>query len=265
MNDEQRQRIDVLWRVVRWWILMLAAAAFVTFAPKAWATKPKPPERQEQHQQQRQDQFQHQKSSAKAQAVSTASSSAVAGSTSAARIGDTSATGGQATAEGGSAQAVSGGVSGEISLTVNEAAPEDKFTIKNTPNVSLGGVYPANPCHKPRQAGVSFPGVGLSGANVTIDENCQKLEWARMAYSLGLRDAALHMVCHMDAARGNPHCISEDEWQDYNMEMGALRDNANIMQGQLDDAHSDIVKLQEENQRLRNEVSTQRLEQAVGK
>lgn len=156
-------------------------------------------------------------------------------------------------------------------LTVNEAEPENDLTIRNTPNMSIGGLYPANPCHKAIQAGLSFPGVGASGGTMVVDPVCQQLEWTRMAYHLGLRDAALHSLCSMEQAKGNPHCITDNQWQDYNLEMGAVKDTVKIMQGQLDESHGRealkdrrIASLEEALKRANDKIVCQ-VEEACGK
>ena len=242
---EQQERISTLWQIARWAGLAIIVGALFNATVAEAGGKPQPP---------------------RSDAEASAFSSSAAGAFSRSEGGYAVSTGGVAASEGGSASATSGDASADNALTINNVE-EDKFTIKNTPNMSLGGVYPANACHRPVQAGVSLPGVGVSGGGVVIDPVCQKLEACRIAFGFGLRDAALHCICETEQMNGNPFCTNDatKKWQDREMEIGALTDNANIMQGQLDEAHSDIVKLQEENQRLRNEVSTQRLEQAVTK
>lgn len=260
MTKDQK---DTLLRIVRWWIGMLIMSSLVVWSHRANADKPQPPPEMEQSQRQ----YQTQKSTATA----IAGAHALSGSVSNARTGDASATGGQANAEGGEASAIAGDASANNALTLNEAAPENDITFRTAPGLAVGGIYPANPCHMPWNAGLSIIGGAGTLGNTRVDPVCQQLEWTRVAFQMGLRDAALHSLCSMDQAEGNPHCITENEYQDREVEMGLLRDNTKIMQGQYDEALDELqskdrrIAALEETLRKQNETIVCQVEKACGK
>ena len=191
--------------------------------------------------------------------------------------GEANAYGGDAKAFGGSAvvsdltTAASAGVNhsgngtANNSLTLNEATPENDITIRSAPGLSVGSIFPANPCHMPWNAGLSIIGGAGSLGNTKVDPVCQQLEWTRVAFQMGLRDAALHSLCEMEQARGNPHCITENEWQDYNMEVGALEDQVRVISQQYEDAQTRGDQLARENILLKEEVERRRLAEQVSK
>lgn len=144
------------------------------------------------------------------------------------------------------------GVSQQLHFSENH--PDD-IKIENVPNIGLGGVFPAGICMKPIEGALSIQGLGLGGGGVFIDENCMKLEWIRMAYTVGLRNAAVFSLCSMEQAEGNPHCKGE---QDYTKELMLLKtDNENFVR--------QFEEMSEENQRLRDEVAATRLQKATSK
>lgn len=147
------------------------------------------------------------------------------------------------------------------SQVVNLSSP-DSVKIRNTPGISLGGVYPANSCQRPMEASVSVPGFGIGGGAVAIDEVCQNLEWARVAYQMGLREAAVWRLCSMDQADGNPHC---DPVNDYNREIAMLEADNKGFHESFERMQKERDRLAKENKRLVDAESERRMIKALSK
>lgn len=132
-----------------------------------------------------------------------------------------------ATAENTNSQNVGVDVSfvgGDTDNNINFEAAE---IPDDTPAVMPPSIFPANPCHMAFSMGGSVPGFGLTGGKTYIDKNCQELEWIRMGYSLGMRDAAIWQWCSMAHGATNPKCKAA---QDYNMEVQMLKlDNEHLL------------------------------------
>ena len=132
-----------------------------------------------------------------------------------------------ATAENTNSQSVGVDVSfvgGATDNNINFAAAE---IPDDTPAVMPPSIFPANPCHMAFSMGGSVPGFGITGGKTYIDKNCQELEWIRMGYSLGMRDAAVWQWCSMDHGATNPKCKAA---QDYNLEVQMLKlDNEHLL------------------------------------
>lgn len=90
-----------------------------------------------------------------------------------------------------------------------EAAPiPDKYTVRNTPGVGLGGLYPSSPCMGTTNIGGSGPGIGLAFGTSWIDTNCQLMETARFAPT----EADKKFVwCKSDYAKGSPSCAAAEK------------------------------------------------------
>lgn len=85
---------------------------------------------------------------------------------------------------------------GPVSVVVEASEQRDKVTIKNTPSMGVGDVFPTVSCFKPQINGaLSLPGFGFSANKGKIDEGCVKRELIRMAFAMGLIDRAVFMWC----------------------------------------------------------------------
>lgn len=147
------------------------------------------------------------------------------------------------------------------SQVVNLSSP-DSVKIRNTPGIALGGVYPANSCQRPMEASVSVPGFGIGGGAVAIDEVCQDLEWARVAYQMGLREAAVWRLCSMDQANGNPHC---DPVNDYNRDIAMLEADNKGFHESFKRLQKERDELARENKRLVDAEAERRMIKALSK
>lgn len=194
--------------------------------------------------QQRQQMEQQQNASASAGATSTSASSATNANSQNMSINDYSSVGVDVAFEGGD---------------VNFDAAE---IPDNTPNVNPGSLFPANPCHMVFNAGVSVAGFGAGGGKTYIDKNCAELEWIRMGYSIGMRDAAVHQWCNMGYGKTNPKCKNA---QNYHKEMILLKlDNSELF-----DDYTEAVDranmAEDEVEQLKENERERRVKAAIGK
>jgi len=85
-----------------------------------------------------------------------------------------------------------------------EAAPiPDKYTIRNTPGMALGGLYPSAPCMGTSNIGGSGPGFSLGIGTSWTDKNCQIMETSRLAPT----DAdKISVWCQSEFAANAPSC-----------------------------------------------------------
>lgn len=87
------------------------------------------------------------------------------------------------------------------SITVNEAAQPAEVTVKNTPDATAIIASPTAPCRIQGGAGISAPGLGLTLGGSILDEGCNRRETSRHLHNMGLRDAAVQVMCGDDVAR----------------------------------------------------------------
>jgi len=126
-------------------------------------------------------------------------------------------------------------------------AQENDITLRNTAPGIAPNIYPAGNCYQVWSGGIGVPGFNASGGKSVLDEGCRKLEWVRMAYQVGMRDAAIHALCSMPEAADVPQCGSA---QDYNREMKLVElDNAELVR-QVDRLKKDREALLQERQDL---------------
>lgn len=93
----------------------------------------------------------------------------------------------------------------EINQTWEAAPIPTGYTIRNTPGVALGGLYPSAPCMGTSNLGGSGPGLSLAFGTSWIDTNCQLMETARFAPT----DADKVAVwCQSEYAKNAPSCKS---------------------------------------------------------
>ena len=91
----------------------------------------------------------------------------------------------------------------KTSLTFEAATIPDKYTIRNTPGVALGGLYPSAPCMGTSNIGGSGPGFSLGIGTSWTDKNCQIMETSRLAPT----DADKVAVwCQSEFAANAPSC-----------------------------------------------------------
>jgi len=103
---------------------------------------------------------------------------------------------------------------GGNSLTVNEAPiPADTsvrysgdYTVKNTPGIALGNVYPTAPCMGSSTVGGSGPGFSIGIGTSWTDNECGKRETARSFAGMGLKEDALAILCTSEYAAAAPSC-----------------------------------------------------------
>jgi len=125
--------------------------------------------------------------------------------------------------------------------------PENDITLRNTAPAIAPNIYPAGNCYMVWSGGIGIPGFNATGGKSVLDDGCRKLEWVRMAYQIGMRDAAIHALCSMPEASGVPQC---DPAQDYNRETKLIElDNAELLK-ERDDLRHRIDVLVEERQNL---------------
>ncbi len=220
----------------------LALLLFLPLTALAGGSKPPEPS-QEQGQGQLQGQAQGQGQLQGQEANATSGSTATASSANNQMINDYSSVGVDVSFEGGD---------------INFEAP----TIDNTPPVNPGALFPANPCHMVFSVGGSIPGLGISGGKTYIDQVCQELEWIRMGYSIGMRDAAVWQWCSMPHGAENPKCSMV---QDYNREVQMLiLDNQHLQNDYMkqkvraDDAEEMLDYFHEQEAERRLKAATQK-------
>jgi len=148
----------------------------------------------------------------------------------------------------------------QSSAIVNFTAPDD-IDIDRTVAVGRGSLYPSAPCMGVVDGGLSITGASLSAGKSYVDEVCQKLEWARMAYQVGLRDAAVYAICNMpQAGEDNPGCTASN---DYHRQMAMLKVDNEEFQRNYSHMQNTIRSLQQERENLREALREARMKEAV--
>lgn len=132
-------------------------------------------------------------------------------------------------------------------MTLAFPDPENDITLRNTAPAIAPNIYPAGNCYMAWSGGLSVPGFAASGGKAVLDDGCRKLEWVRMAYQVGMRDAAIHALCSMPEAADVPQCGST---QDYNREMKLLELDNDELVNQIEKLKKDRAALLEERQHL---------------
>jgi len=126
-------------------------------------------------------------------------------------------------------------------------APENDITLRNTAPGIAPNIYPAGNCYMVWSGGIGLPGFNASGGKSVLDDGCRKLEWVRMAYQIGMRDAAIHALCTMPEAENVPQCSNS---QDYNREVKLLElDHAELTK-ERDDLRERVQTLLDERRNL---------------
>ncbi len=70
-------------------------------------------------------------------------------------------------------------------------------TIKNTPSVSAPGLTTSNDtCMGSTSASVNIAGLGLGGGSSWVDTNCKLLKNSRELWNMGMKAAALALMCN---------------------------------------------------------------------
>jgi len=105
---------------------------------------------------------------------------------------------------GGSA---SGAQSGASTSNVSFAIT----TPKNTPDFTLGNVYPTAPCMGSSQIGGSGVGFSFGVGTSWTDHECGKRETARSFNAMGLAADALAVLCSTEYAAVAPSCASQKQ------------------------------------------------------
>lgn len=80
------------------------------------------------------------------------------------------------------------------------------YTIKNTPDVTLGNVYPTAPCMGGTSAGGSGPGFSVAFGSSWEATDCQILETARSFEQAGQKADAMAVRCQGKYASVAPSC-----------------------------------------------------------
>lgn len=93
----------------------------------------------------------------------------------------------------------------QIDAPVIPAAP-DKVTIRNNPDIALGGLYPSAACHGTSNAGFSGGAIGVAIGSSWKDDDCGIRETARIMDGLGLKQDALAVLCSSPYAVAAPSC-----------------------------------------------------------
>ena len=104
--------------------------------------------------------------------------------------------------------------SGGNTLTVNEAPiPADTsvtyggtYTVKNTPAIAMGNVYPTAPCMGSSTVGGSGPGFSIGIGTSWKDDECGIRETSRSFAGMGLKEDALAILCTSQYAAAAPSC-----------------------------------------------------------
>jgi hypothetical protein len=104
-----------------------------------------------------------------------------------------SAQGGTALSTGGSASAASG--ASTSSVAVVNPAPAQKIQIDQAPTVYAPTALPTAPCRVAYSGGLSVPFAGLSMGGSAEDEHCTRREDARALSALGMKEAAVALMC----------------------------------------------------------------------
>jgi len=114
---------------------------------------------------------------------------------------------------GAAAGAVAG--NGDQTMIYNEAETpaytyrkidNGDYTIKNTPDVTLGNVYPTAPCMGGTSAGGSGPGFSVAFGSSWEATDCQILETARSFEQAGQKADAMAVRCQGKYASVAPSC-----------------------------------------------------------
>ena len=84
-------------------------------------------------------------------------------------------------------------------------------TPKNTPDFTLGNVYPTAPCMGSSQIGGSGVGFSFGVGTSWTDHECGKRETARSFNAMGLAADALAVLCSTEYAAVAPSCASQKQ------------------------------------------------------
>lgn len=147
------------------------------------------------------------------------------------------------------------------SQVFNLSSPDD-IKIRNVPGVSMGGIYPANPCHQAVQGSVAVPGFGFGAGTSLVDEVCQQLEWIRVAYQMGMREAAVWKLCSMSQAEGIPGC---DPVNDYNHEIAMMEADNNAFRLQYEKQRTALSQAEKERDKYKALLEEERMRWALEK
>lgn len=135
----------------------------------------------------------------------TATGGSVGDTVSYSKGGDAKATGGNSTAEGGKSSSTSQAASSSNQQNVNITNPSDVTqritysgtqTIRNVPNTTGIPLTSSNDtCMGSTSGSVAAPGIGLGFGTTWTDENCKMLKNSRELWNMGLKAAALALLC----------------------------------------------------------------------
>jgi hypothetical protein len=125
----------------------------------------------------------------------------------------TSTTLGQQQQQQQSADAAATNAGNNQNITIEAAQPLSKTetvvsgtqTIKNVPSVNGPALTSSNDtCMGSSSGSVNAPGIGLSIGSTWVDNNCRMLKNSRELWNMGMRAAALALMCSDDA---NKHAL----------------------------------------------------------
>lgn len=96
-----------------------------------------------------------------------------------------------------------GGSTGPVSLTNTTTVPENQTirhtgtqTIKNVPSISAPALTSSNDtCAVSDSGSIAIAGLGLGGGHTSTDANCVMLKNAREMWNMGMKSAALALMC----------------------------------------------------------------------
>jgi hypothetical protein len=98
------------------------------------------------------------------------------------------------------------GSGNKTSIQIDAPVIPTSTTLKNTPDVSLGGLYPSAPCMGSSNIGGSGPGFSIGFGTSWVDTNCQLMETSRNAPTPADKT---YVWCKSEFAKGSPSCPKE--------------------------------------------------------
>lgn len=81
-----------------------------------------------------------------------------------------------------------------------------EYTVKNTPGIAIGSLYPSANCHGASNAGGSGPGFSIAFGTSWKDDDCGIRETARAFHGMGMTKDAIAVLCSSTYAAKAPAC-----------------------------------------------------------
>lgn len=99
---------------------------------------------------------------------------------------------------------INGNAANKQSIQIDAPVIPTTTTLKNTPDVSLGGLYPSSPCMGTSNIGGSGPGFSLGFGTSWKDDDCGYRETARL-FGVNTADG-IAVLCSSEYAKAAPSC-----------------------------------------------------------